>query len=150
MTNSAALLLSVAAELAAAAMLVRGLALESPRRWVLGRGTGRWSIEPDGDLNYASSSAETGAGFAMLAGGLLMQGMVVLDRDPPTWPFIAAPSSQVRFSPCSRRWQRESSQPGSLTGRAPRPRITLFRNCQSAPARGPINETTLSEVVEAH
>jgi hypothetical protein len=25
----------------------------------------------------------------MLAGGLLMQGMVVLDRDPPTWPFIA-------------------------------------------------------------
>lgn len=44
-----------------------------------GAGTGRWTLEPDADLNYAASSTDAGIGFAVLVLGLALQAVSAVD-----------------------------------------------------------------------
>jgi hypothetical protein len=48
-------------------------------RWVRGRGSGRFGLEPDADLNYAASSADAGVGLGVLAVGIALQVVSALD-----------------------------------------------------------------------
>lgn len=69
---------AVVTEIAGAFLIARGLASETAKRWVAGRGTPRWGFEPDADLNYAASSTDAAVGFGVFLVGLVLQGLSAL------------------------------------------------------------------------
>jgi hypothetical protein len=83
-------LTAILTEVTGAALIARGLSLEGPIRWVKGRGTGRWTLEPDADLNYAASSTDAGVGFTVLVLGLALQAVSAINSAARGAPWLLA------------------------------------------------------------
>lgn len=95
-------------ELIGAALIARGLSLEKPALWVKGRGTGRWTLEPDADLNYSASSTDAAVGFAVLVLGLLLQGVSAIDSGArgTGWILVVPITAAVLAPILAARWRR--------------------------------------------
>lgn len=99
---------AVVTELLGAAMIARGLSLEKPSKWVRGRGTGRWGIEPNADLNYAAGSTDAGVGFGVLLVGLALQGIAAVDTSAKGsgWMLVIPAAVGILAVALARCWRR--------------------------------------------
>lgn len=95
---------AVVTEVAGAFLIARGLASETAKQWVTGRGTPRWDFESDADLNYAASSTDAAVGFGVLFLGLVVQGLGALDASArgEFW-LLAAPVVVVTLAEIARK-----------------------------------------------